>query len=158
MRISCLSRVVVRLFYAVLILLAAGMIAGGVMIVLLSIADVIMALAAAPMAYRGGWLVGLVAFPFWLVGAFVVGPPLWAALHIARLRSLRTAIVAGALTGSIAVPVVLWMMDGGSSPGLDANSIASFIVLSPLAGISGAVAGAAVHHLAYGSGKAADAR
>jgi hypothetical protein len=157
MSISCLSRAAVRLVYAALILLAAGLVAGGVMLVLLIVGDVTMALAQAPNAFRGGWLVGIIAFPFWLLGAFVVGPPLWAALHIARLRGRRTAHAVGALTGGVAVPVVLWLMNGGGSPTLSPDSVGGLAMLSAVAGISGAVAGEALHRLTYRSGEVADA-
>lgn len=134
------------------------MAAGGVMLLLLIVIDVISAMAAAPNAFRGGSLVGIAAVPFWLAGAVVVGPPLWAALHFARLRGRRTAIVVGALAGSIATPTVLWMMSGGGAPSLSADSLVGLIVLSAVAGVSGAVAGETIHSLAYRSGEIAHAR
>lgn len=158
MRLSCLARAAVRLVYAGLILLAAGMIAGGVMLAMLVVVDLVMVLIEAPMQFRGGFLVGMVAFPFWLIGAFVVGPPLWAALHLARLRGRRTAVIAGALAGGAGVPVVLWLLNGGGAPTLGPETTVSVAVLSAIAAISGAVAGEALHRLAYRSGEAGDAR
>ena len=158
MRLSCLSRAFRRLGYAALILLAAGMIAGGVMLVLLIVVDLFMAVAAAPMQFRGGFLVGIVAFPVWLIGTIVVGSPLWAALHLARLRGRRTAVIAGALAGCVGLPVVLWLLNGGGAPTLSPDTTVSVAVLSAIAGISGAVAGEAIHRLAYRSGEAGDAR
>ena len=151
MRLSCLTRALTGLVHAALILLAAGLIAGGVMVVLLGVIDVIMALAGAPMAYRGGWLVGIVAFPFWLIGAFVVGPPLWAVLHLSGLRDRTTAVVTGVFAGGVAVPVVLWLT-------LNPDAATSVAALSAVGGISGAVAGEAIHRLAYRSGETAHAR
>ena len=155
---SCFARTIIRLACAGLILLAAGAAAGGVMALLLIVIDVILAMAAAPNAFRGGSLVGIVAVPFWFAGAVVVGPPLWAALHFARLRGRRTAIVAGALAGGVATPTVLWMTSGGGAPSLNADSLVGLIVLSAVAGVSGAVAGETIHSLAYRSGETADAR
>lgn len=157
MRVSCLSRAVRHGIYAAVILLAAGLVAGGVMLVLLTIGDVLMALAGASNRFRGGVLTGMIAFPFWLAGAFVVGPPLWAALHASGLRQRRTAVIAGALTGTVAVPVVLWVMNGGGSSSLGPD-LGALAVLSAVAGISGAVAGETIHRLAYRSGEAIDAR
>ena len=159
MHISCLSRALVRLVYAALILLAAGMIGGGAMLLLLLLADLVMAAFTAGSGLFGASiLVGMVAFPFWLVGAFVVGPPLWAALHAARLTGRRTALIAGALAGSLAVPLVLWMLSGGGAPSLSPGSVGGVGLLSAVAGASGALAGEVIHHLAYRSGSVADAR
>lgn len=158
MRFSCLARAVVRLTYAALILLAAGVIAGGVMLAMLVVVDLVMVLVDAPMQFRGGFLVGIVAFPFWLIGSFAVGPPLWAALHFSRLRGRRTAVTAGALAGGAGLPIILWLMDGGGAPTLSPTTAASVAVLSAIAGISGAVAGEAIHRLAYRSGEIAHAR
>lgn len=157
MRFSCLGRAIVRFLSAALILFSAGLAAGGVMLLLLIVVDVIMALVSAPNVYQGGFLVGIIAIPFWLVGAFVVGPPLWAALHFAGLQGRRTAHVAGTLTGSIAVPAILWVMIGGG-PNLSLDSLVGLIVLSAVGGFSGAVAGEAIHHLAYRPGETEHAR
>ena len=151
MRFSCFTQAIARLVCAAFILLAAGGIAGGVMVVLLGVGDLLMALVDAPNQFRGGFLVGAVAFPFWLIGAFVVGSPLWAALHFSGLRDRRTAVIAGALTGSVGLAVVLWVM-------LSPDALASVAVLSAVAGISGAVAGEAIHRMAYRSGNFAHAR
>lgn len=151
MRISCLARALVRLVCAAVILLTAGMIAGGVMLVLLGVGDLFMLLVNAPNQFRGGFLIGAIAFPFWLIGAFVVGPPLWAALHLSRLRDRRTAVITGALAGSAGVPVVLWLT-------LNPDAPTSIAVLSAVAGISGAVAGEAIHRMAYRSGDFAHVR
>lgn len=151
MRLSCLFRAVVRLVYAALILLAAGMIAGGLMLAMLTVVDVFMAIVDAPMQFRGGVLVGIVAFPFWLIGALVVGPPLWAALHFSRLRDRRTAVIAGALAGSAGVAALLWLTLSPDAP-------ASVAVLCAIGGVSGAVAGEAIHRMAYRSGDVAHAR
>ena len=163
MRLSCLVRALVRLIYAALILLAAGMVGGGAMLVLLIVVDAFVVVSAAFNAdfgtFGAGILVGLVAFPFWLVGAFVVGPPLWAALHLARLQGRRTALIAGALAGAVAAPLVLWMLNGGGAPSLSPESFAGVAMLSAVAGISGAVAGETIHRMAYRPGEAAaDAR
>ena len=161
MRLSCLTRAVTRLVYAALILLAAGMIGGGVMMVVLIAAEVILA----PFTLAGGFngfgasaLVGFVAFPFWLVGAYVVGPPLWAALHFARRTDRRSAIVAGALAGGLSVPAVLWLLAGGGLSTISLASAAGVALLSAVAGISGAVVGEAIHRMAYRSGDFAHAR
>jgi hypothetical protein len=133
MRLSCLTRVITRLVYAALILLAAGMIGGGVMMVVLIAAEVILApftLANGFNGFGASALVGFVAFPFWLVGAFVVGPPLWAVLHFARLTGRRSAAIAGVLTGSLSVPTVLWMLDGGGVPTISLDSAAGVGLLS----------------------------
>ena len=151
MRLSCFVLALVRLVCAAFILLAAGMIAGGVMLVLLGVVDVIMVLLNAPNQFRGGFLIGAIAFPFWLIGAFVVGPPLWAALHFSGLRDRRTAVVTGALAGSVGVPVVLWLT-------LSPDALASVAALSAIAGISGAAAGEAIYRMAYRSGGFAHAR
>ena len=151
MRLSCLTRALARLVGVAFILLAAGGIAGGVMLVLLGVGDLLMVLVNAPSQFRGGLLIGAVAFPFWLIGAFVVGPPLWAALHFSGLRDRRTAVIAGALAGSGGVAVVLWVM-------LNPGALASVAVLAAVAGISGAVAGQAIHHMAYRPGGIAHAR
>ena len=151
MHLSCFTRALARFVGAALILLAAGGIAGGVMLVLLGVGELLMVLVDAPSQFRGGFLVGAVAFPFWLMGAFVVGPPLWAALHFSGLRDRRTAVIAGALAGSGGVAVVLWVM-------LSPDALASVAVLSAVAGISGAVAGEAIHQLAYRSGDFAHVR
>ncbi len=162
MRLSCLRRVLVRLIYAALILLAAGMVGGGAMLVLLIVVDAFVAVGAAFNAdfgtFGAGLLVGVVAFPFWLIGAFVVGPPLWAALHLARLRGRRTALIAGALAGAVAVPLALWMLNGCGAPLLSPESFAGVAMLSAIAGISGAGAGEAIRRMAYRSGEAGDAR
>ena len=150
MRPSRLARAIARLFYAALILLGAGMIAGGVMLAMLVVVDLVMVLINAPNQFRGGFLVGMVAFPFWLIGAVVVGPPLWAALHFSRLRDRRTAVIAGALAGGVGLLVVLWLTLSPDAP-------ASVVALCVIAGISGGVAGEAIHRMAYRSGEAAHA-
>jgi len=151
MRLSCLFRAVVRLVCAAFILLAAGMIAGGVMLAMLVVVDLIMVLVDAPMQFRGGYLFGMIAFPFWLIGALVVGPPLWAALHFSRLRDRRTAVIAGALAGGAGLLVVLWLTLRPDAP-------ASVAALCVIAAISGAVAGEAIHRMAYRSGDFAHVR
>lgn len=151
MRVSSVALAFVRLVCAAFILLAAGMIAGGVMLLLLGVGDLLMVLANAPGQFRGGFLIGAVAFPFWLIGAFVVGPPLWAALHFSGLRDRRTAIVTGAIAGGVGAPVVLWLT-------LNPDAPASVAVLSAVAGISGAVAGEAIYRMAYHSGDFAHVR
>ncbi len=151
MRLSCLFHAGVRLVRAALILLTSGIVAGGVMLAILFVIDLIMMLVGAPMQFRGGVLVGMVAFPFWLIGACVVGPPLWAALHFSHVRDRRTAVVAGAVAGSIGVLVGLWLT-------LSPDALASVAVLSAVGGISGAVAGEAIHRMAYRSGDIAHAR
>lgn len=151
-------RAVLRLLYALLILLAAGLTGGGVMIVLLITGDVIMAFASAGSSGVGiGFVVGMVAFPFWVVGAFVVGPPLWAALHFARLTSRRSAWIGGGAAGGLSVPVALWFMSGGV-PLLNPEGGVVVAILSAVAAASGAVSGEAIHRLAYRSAEAADAR
>ena len=161
MRLSCVTRVVTRLVYAALVLLAAGMIGGGVMMVLLIVAELVLALFAVSSGFSGfgaSVLVGFVAFPFWLLGAFVVGPPLWAALHLARLTDRRTALIAGALAGSLSVPTALWMLEGGGPPTISLGAAGGVGLLSAIAGASGAMAGEAIHRLAYRSGGAVDVR
>ena len=152
-------RAVLRLLYALLILLAAGLTGWGVMIVLLITGDVIMAFASAGSSGVGiGFVVGMVAFPFWVVGAFVVGPPLWAALHFARLTSRRSAWIGGGAAGGLSVPLALWLMSGGGVPLLNSEGGTVVAILSAIAAASGAVSGEAIHRLAYRSGEAADAR
>lgn len=161
MRLSCLTRAITRLVYAALILLAAGMIGGGVMMVLLIAAELVLlpfSLASGLSSFGGSVLVGFVAFPFWLIGAYVVGSPLWAALHLARLTDRRSAMIAGALAGGLSLPMVLWMLSGGGAPTLSLGSAASVTLLSGIAGVGGAVAGEAVRRLAYSPGEIAHVR
>lgn len=161
MRLSCLVRAFARLAYLALILLAAGMIGGGVMMALLIAAELVLlpfTLSSGSSGFGASLLVGFVAFPFWLVGAYVVGPPLWAALHFARRTDRRSAIVAGALAGGLSVPAVLWLFAGGGLPTISLGSAAGVALLSAVAGISGAVVGEAIHRMAYRSGDFAHAR
>ena len=92
MRLSSFIRALVRLVCAALILLAAGMIAGGVMLAMLVVVDLVMVLVNAPMQFRGGFLVGMVAFPFWLIGAFAIATGVVLIALGLRLRSLMQAM------------------------------------------------------------------
>lgn len=161
MRLSCLTRAITRLVYAALILLAAGMIGGGVMMVLLIAAELVLLPFTITSGFSGfgaSALVGFAAFPFWLIGAFVVGPPLWAVLHFARLTGRRSAVIAGLLTGSLSIPAVLWLLGGGGAPTISPGQAAVVALLSAIGGIAGAVAGEAVRRLAYSPGEIAHAR
>lgn len=161
MRLSCFIRAFARLAYAALILLAAGMIGGGVMMVLLIAAELVLIPFSISSGFNGfgaSVLVGFVAFPFWLIGAYAVGPPLWTALHCARLTGRRSAFTAGALAGGLSAPAVLWMLGGGGVATISLGATAGVALLSAVAGISGAVAGEAIHRMAYRSGDVAHAR
>lgn len=151
-------RSAVRSLYAALILLAAGISGSAVMFALLGVLDVISAIIGVPSQFRGGALVGIVAIPFWLAGALVVGPPLWGFLHAIRLRDRRTALTAGAVAAGLGVPLSFWILGGGGVPSISAATAGSIALLSGVAAISGVAAGETIHSLAYRSGEAVDAR
>lgn len=78
-----------------------------------------------------------------MIGLAIVGLPVWAALHVLRLRSRWIA----ALAGAVLAPASIWV--GGSwEAGVPAfNSVLLGLVLP------GAVAGWTLHRVAYGGQK-----
>jgi len=150
MRLLSTIHAVFRLSRAALILLAAGVTGGGVMLCLLVLGGWVLTLTGASNQALGGFLLGVVAFPFWLVGAAMAGPPLWAMLHLVGLRGRRTAVTAGSLAAGSAAPVALWAVSHDSVSVLEPNLAAGLAVISVVAATSGAVAGLVVHNLAYG--------
>jgi hypothetical protein len=141
-----------------LALFAAGLTGGGVMMATFGIIDVIWAMCVPDSSGLGGGFVAIVAFPFWLLGAFVVGPPLWVVAHFAGLRSRRAAIAVGVVTAPLAVLLVLGALEGEWRWPPDLRAAANLAGLAAVAAFSGGFAGAALHHVAYRTGEGSDAR
>ena len=98
-----------------------------------------------------GMLIGIVAAPFWLVGAITVGAPLWAALHAAGRRTRFAARLSGAGAAGLCAPLVLLLFIADSPTSApDLQMFGLLTAIGVAAAISGAVAGNVAWSLGYG--------
>lgn len=98
-----------------------------------------------------GMVIGIVAAPFWLVGAIVVGAPLWAALLAMGCATRFSARISGAGAAALGAPAALWSFIT-ASPAVppDPRSFGLLAAVGVASAISGAVAGNVAWSLGYG--------
>jgi hypothetical protein len=89
-----------------------------------------------------GMTIGLLAIPFWVVAAVVVGGPLWMILHVSGHGNRRSVSVSGAAAAGLCAPLVLWgfLADSPTSTP-DPQTLGLLVAVGVAAAISGAVAG-----------------
>jgi ABC-type antimicrobial peptide transport system permease subunit len=57
-----------------------------------------------------GFFAGVVSFPFWIAGLFVVGWPVWKVLEQRGRRDLKAAQISGALAAMVSAPLASWAL------------------------------------------------
>lgn len=102
-----------------------------------------------------GMMIGLLAIPFWLVAAVVVGGPLWMILHASGHGNRRAVRLSGAGAAGLCAPLVLWgfLADSPASTP-DPQTFGLLAAAGVAAAISGAVAGNVAWSLAHGDNHA----
>lgn len=143
MTVDCLSRALRHGLVGLMSLMAAGAAGAGIMFLFSCLGGPI------------GMVIGIMAAPYWLVGAIVVGAPLWATLHAAGRSTRFAARVSGACAAGLGAPLVLWSFIAASpSDPPDPQTFGLLAAVGVAAAISGVGAGDVAWSLGYGGRRA----
>ncbi|MFC7377854.1 hypothetical protein [Brevundimonas sp. GCM10030266] len=98
-----------------------------------------------------GLMIGLLAFPIWMLGAMLAAAPVWRFMHVRGVRSRQDFVLSGGLVSGVVAPLAMYLplaMASGTSIHLSAIwSPATFVIAAG----PGLLAGYVLWKLAYGN-------